>query len=190
MVDPEFSRLVSASDVNALRPGAIPFSQPLIDSIAESIRSECGWHIAGSRTETIKIDSNGSAVLRLPTLLMTGFTSAQCTETGEELTVHPETGWSEGGLLVLSERPFTPGGTWTSPTRNRRAFPIGFRAVTVTFTHGYETCPADLIRLIASTAQRRIISETLVGRAVTFDAAPDTFTDAGILAKYKLASRP
>ena len=183
--------MVDAENVNAILPPGVSVTQDTVDAIASSIQNECGWHIAPIKAETVTLDSDGGTVLQLPTLHMTGLTSVTLTETGEALPVSLETGWSEAGMLSLGPRSFIPGGHWASSRRSHKQFPAGFRAITVSFTHGYETCPAELIRFIAMTVnQRRIVSETLVGRAVTFQVTDDYFSNAAILNKYRLGPRP
>ena len=184
-------QMVSAVEVNALLPPGASLSQEAVDAVVAAIQAECGWHIAPSKTETIYVDSLGGPTLQLPTLHMTELISVVATETDEPLPISLETGWSEAGTLALGSRTFIPGGTWKSARRSWNDFPAGFRAVKVTFTHGYEKCPVELVRLIATASHRRILSETLVGRAVTFEAASElaSIGGAGILSKYTLGPR-
>lgn len=183
-------QLITATEVNALLPGGASVTQDQVDTIAEGIRLECGWHIAPVITETIKVDSDGTSVLRLPTRKMTGLTSVTDTATGEPILVNPETGWSAAGLLSLGDEGFIPGRSWSSSYRpGFGRFPAGFRAVTVTFSHGYEVCPSDILRYIVSASRSRIIAETLVGRSVTFSpGSSDIFAASTTLDKYRLAS--
>lgn len=179
--------LISAEAVNGLLPGGLSVTQAQVDAMASALRHECGWHIAPVVEETVILDSEGNATLRLPTGLMTALTSVTNTRTGEPIPVDLQTGWSKHGIITTSNSTFIPGRSWTSSVRpGSGGFPSGFRAVTVTFSHGYEECPLDLARYLTQTFRQRIISETLVGRSVTFDKVEDIFAGASILDKYRL----
>lgn len=110
-------------------------TQDDVDAAWEAIQSECGWHIAPLKTETITLDTNGSASLILPTLKVTNV--SQVLLHGVDVT--DQVSWSASGALRLG--------------RGHRAWPRAFRSVEVTFTHGYEEIPRVLLSLVRRHAQ-------------------------------------
>lgn len=151
-----------------------PFSETLVRSAGASLRNECGWHIAPEVTETVVVDSDGGTVLPLPSLRVVEVTSVRDV-TGEAPRIL--TGWrlSPAGLLYL-------GGGW----------PRGYSAVEVTLTHGYDTCPPELLGLIAERSQRRgnplVSSESIGGRSVTLRDPMASVSP--VLARYRLTGMP
>lgn len=161
--------LVLASDLAGF-PGA-PFSETVVASSAEAIRNEAGWHIAPSVTETITIDSNGGPILMLPTLYLTAVTEV-VDVSGDTPTVL--TGWRKSRAGMLSRQ---------------QGWPHGFESVEVTFTHGYDACPAELFPVIAERTQRKVQQESLGSRSVSY--ATDTGgVVSSVVARYKLPPRP
>lgn len=158
--------LVAAEDLNGFQGG--PFTQQQVDAAAAQVRTLCGWHIAPKITETVRVDSDGAHILLLPTMHITAV--EKVTDAGGvELTGWT---WSEKGMLAR------PGG-----------FPVGFGAVHVTMTHGYDTVPAELLPTIAGRTARRVAQESLGARSVTYDGSDVSHMDAA-LAAYKLRPRP
>lgn len=159
--------LVEAVDLSEFR-GA-PFTLAVVGAAAESVRDECGWHIAPSAMESVRV-RGGSRVVLLPSLHVTDVASVV---DGDGVAV---TGWDwfENGVLEL------PSGV----------FP---RVVSVTFTHGYASCPRALLPIVAERASAqaagRIKSEALAGRSVSLEGGYDPVT-APVLARYKLPTRP
>ncbi|QIG57678.1 head-tail adaptor [Arthrobacter phage Shoya] len=129
-----------------------PFTQPVVDSAGDSIRDECGWHIAPEVTAVMKFRGEGSVIL-LPTLKLVTVISV----TDREGNAVSDVDWFENGVL---ER---PGG-----------FP---RYVEVTFVHGYRVCPRSLLGIVAERAAARsagrIKSEALAGRSVSLEGGYD-----------------
>jgi hypothetical protein len=102
-----------------------------IAAVTDSIRGRCGWHIAPSVTDTITVDGTGTRVVALPSLHVTDVD--RVTERGASVDVE----WNTIGLLRHPHR-------WTSR----------WRAIEVTFTHGYAEVPADLVKVVAEAALR------------------------------------
>jgi hypothetical protein len=157
-VDP----LIQASDLADFR-GA-PFSQPVAEAAAESIRTECEWHIAPSEIATVKL-RGGGYVLLLPSMYVTDVSSVV----------------DNYGQAVAGCEWF-PNGTIECPS----GFPL---FVTVTFTHGYPACPPELLPVIAeraaSQASGRIKSEAAGGVSISMEGGYDPI-GSGVLAKYRL----
>lgn len=164
--------LADALDLEGF-PGG-PFTDSVVFAAAESVRSECGWHIAPQVTETITVDSPGGRVLLLPSLFVTEVTAVRDVTGDEPRTL---TGWriSRAGMLHLA-------GGW----------PEGFAAVEVDLTHGYESCPAELLAVIADRALRNakdstVVQESLGSRSVSYRDAP---LASPVLARYRLQGAP
>lgn len=158
--------LADASELAGFK-GA-PFSPPTVEGAADSIRSECGWHIAPVVT-TIKKMRGGGTVLILPTLNLREVLSIR-TFTGAELSGFY---WFDNGVV---ERP--------------QGFP---RFVEVEFSHGYETCPPALLGVIAERASSgsygRVKQESIGGRSVSMDSGYDSAGNAAVH-RYTLPGRP
>jgi hypothetical protein len=158
--------LIQAADLAGFR-GA-PFSDQVTEAAAESIRTQCEWHIAPSVEATVKIRASGN-VLLLPSLHVTAVASV-VDSTGNAVT---DWEWYPSGIIERAA-----------------AFPA---FVTVTFTHGYTSCPKELLPIIAeravSQASGRIKSEALAGRSVSLEGGYDP-AGSGVLAKYILNGRP
>lgn len=158
--------LIDSVDLAGFR-GA-PFSPAVVEAAAESLRSECGWHIAPVAEDTVRLRGGGS-ILLLPSLRVSGVASVV---DGEGVAV-TDWEWFESGVLERA------GG-----------FP---RVVVVTFTHGYDWCPRELLPVIAerasSQASGRIKSEALAGRSVSLEGGYDPITDR-LVSRYKVNGGP
>lgn len=158
--------LILASDLTGFR-GA-PFAAQVTEAAAESVRADCGWHIAPAITETLKIRTYGNVIL-LPSLHV-GSVASVTDNNGA-----PVTGWElfDGGILELSDGP--------------PAY------VNVTFTHGYASCPKELLPIIAERAlaqsSGRIKSEAAGGVSVSIESTYDP-TGSRVLSRYRLSGRP
>lgn len=157
--------LATVDDLAGL-PGG-PFSPEAVRAAGEIVRRMCGWHVAPSVTETILVDSPGGDVLWLPSRHVTDVATVR-DMTGSDPVDLTGWRWSEAGLL--SGR-----------------FPAGFRAVEVTLTHGYPSCPADLLPVVADRTRRRVMAESLGARSVTYGTESNHLLDS--LAGYRLGPR-
>lgn len=147
-----------------------PFSEMQAQAAGESVRADCGWHIAPSVTETVTLDCDGGRVLFLPTLHLTAVAEVRDL-TGSTPSVL--TGWrmSRAGMLSRAA-----------------GWPVGFGAVEVDFTHGYDQCPAELLPVIADRTRRRVAQESLGSRSVSY--VPESDSLAAAVARYRLPARP
>lgn len=155
--------LVTPAELATFRGG--PFGEAVTNAAAQSVRTECGWHIAPSTKQTIAVRTGGADAILLPSLHVTAVTS-----------VTDRNGTSVDGWDV-----------WSNGILER---PGGFPdAVQITFTHGFETCPKDLLGIIAERAVAqsagRVKSEALAGRSVQLEGGYDPTTDTTINA-YRL----
>lgn len=160
--------LVNPDDLDDF-PGA-PFSDSVVDAAVEAIRGVAGWHIGGEREETVTVDARGGSLLRLPSLLVTDVAEIR------DVTVTSDP-------VVLTD--------WRASMRGlvtRSCWPYGIAVVEADITHGYETCPADLLPIIAAycrnlPANERVTQESAgpFSKTVSTDSDPD-----GVLARYTI----
>lgn len=158
--------LVKATDLLGY-PGA-PYSTSLVRAAGGSIRSECGWHIAPTLTETIEVETDRSKLALLPSLRVVDVTRVVDAETGRELTdwrVSPNS-----GVLRCKS------GVWPE-------------VLTVDLIHGYPACPPELLPIIAERAQHLragiVSQENIGGRAIAY--RQDSYSHYhAVLARYQL----
>ena len=162
--------LVSNADLTGF-PGA-PFSEPVLRAAAESVRDECGWHIAPVVTETIEVEAVGNVAI-LPTLRIVTITEIRDARTGD-----PITGWHvDKRAGVVHGLPYC-------------------RRIEVDLEHGHESCPPALLPAIADRAKAittggYVRQESLGSRSVAYATGPDIGVGAADpLARYKLPPRP
>ena len=157
--------LADPAALAAFRGG--PFEAKNVEAAGGSVRAECGWHIAPSIEQTIALRTGGADEVLLPSLYVTEV-SAVTDRAGNTLG-----GWEAWSNGILSR----PGG-----------FPD---TVQVTFQHGYEKCPAELLPIIAERAagqaSGRIKSEALAGRSVQLEGgyAPEAQSS---IAAYRIGA--
>lgn len=158
--------LAAVTDLTGFNGG--PFVQPVVDSAGDSIRDECGWHIAPEVTAVMKFRGEGALVL-LPTLKLVTVISI----TDRDGQPVDGVDWYENGILERAS---------------------GFPSyVEVTFVHGYLVCPRSLLAVVAERASARsagrIKSEALAGRSVSLEGGYDPVSSR-MLNAYRLQGRP
>lgn len=159
--------LVGSGDLTGF-PGA-PFSDGVVAAAAGQVRAVCGWHLAPAVAETVALVTGGSAVALLPSLRVVSVQEVR-DEDGNVLT-----GWRfrPNGVLRL------PGG-WPD-------------VIEVDFTHGHESCPSELVAVVAEFARGikagGVKAESLAGRSVQLDTTPGGVS-AEVIARYSLPERP
>lgn len=104
-----------------------------VKAAAGRVRAECHWHIAPWHTQTWVMPVPADGIVDLDTLMLVSVESV--TVDGDPLGPD-DYDWSESGRLQLR-----------SGIRGR-----GMRSLSITATHGHETCPPDLVQLIAQLA--------------------------------------
>tara|TARA_R100001244_G_scaffold6385_3_gene7478 strand:+ start:440 stop:922 length:483 start_codon:yes stop_codon:yes gene_type:complete len=157
--------LVSNSEMAGF-PGA-PYAEAVLQAAGESIRDDCGWHIAPAVTETLEIQSTGPIVL-IPSLLVTTVTAVRDAETAELVE-----GWSLDKRAGVLSRNY---GWWP-------------KVVEVDLTHGHESCPAGLKPAIAERARAiaaggHVRQESLGSRSISITPLESA------AARYALPPRP
>lgn len=157
--------LVNSEDLAGF-PGTPALTDAVIEAAGESIRDECGWHIAPVLTETMDVLTSGRVAV-LDTLRVVDVSEVR-DQSGEVLT-----GWrvdKRAGVIHGLPR---------------------CRRVEVDLTHGYESCPAALKPVVIERARAihvggRVAQESLGSRSVSY--VPGGVDDP--LARYKLPPRP
>lgn len=119
-----------------------------VAAVADAIRGWCGWHIAPrAEDDVLVIDSNGGALLFLPTLAMDEPSSVVDAD-GVDIEGWS---WSAIGNLELCH------GRW---------WPQGFRAVTVTVSHGFASAPPAVLAVAAHMLRERADEVAAAGPAL------------------------
>lgn len=167
MASKDWPGLVEPSELIGF-PGA-PFPTNTVNAATAQIRRICGWHIAPSITETLVLDHDGSGVIHLPSLYVEDVVSVSDV-TGDRPRVLSGWRWSGAGMI-------------------EGRFPHGFRSVEVVLVHGYESCPDDLLPVVASRTQRRAMQESLGSRSVSYSVDGDRAVES-TLESYMLGPRP
>jgi hypothetical protein len=106
-----------------------------LDQAESVVRDHCGWHIAPSRTDTVRIYGAplGTPIL-LPSMYVTGIVSVTDQGTLVDPTLYD---FEQAGILRR-----TDGGCWAS----------GYGAIEVEFIHGYASVPPAVTRVVQSVA--------------------------------------
>lgn len=144
-----------------------------------AVRAYCGWHIAPSIMQTVTVDGPGGKLLMLPTLRLTDLTDVM--NSGQAVS-DPE--WSEAGMVR---------GSWTTK----------WRGITLTMTHGYDECPAEVLEVVkdmaaasgkanAGTEQAGPYSMTVPSASAASQAGAVGVSplQRTVLDRYKLPPRP
>jgi hypothetical protein len=111
------------------------------------VRAYCGWHIAPSRTETVRLRGDSRASIILPSLHVTDVASVTIGSVLADPTTYD---WGTNGVISMRYRgnDYDPQCHW------------GYAAVTVTYTHGYIDPPADVSGVVQAMAKRAMDSAT------------------------------
>jgi hypothetical protein len=166
-------------------PTADPTDTPLADlgpvsdddAIAYAsgmIRDYCGWRIFPSAELTMILDTRCGPMITVPTLRMTDLGEVVGTS---DLAVLDSVSWSEVGILFRAA-----------------GFPGGLRAVSVTFTSGYDEVPPAIeaaTRALASRLTRRTDIVQEVAGSVSMSYLPGAMTalERLVLDRYRIIGR-
>lgn len=154
-----------------------------VDSAAWSracaaVRAYCGWHVAPSVTESITLDGSGTQFLMLPSLRVTDITAI--TEDGSTADA-TQYQWSATGQLWRSW-------PWSG----------NFRSVVVDLTHGYDSCPEEILGVLeeaasrgtAGTAVSQVGQVRMGGVAGVPGAVSFLMEQKAVLDRYRIGNRP
>lgn len=150
-----------------------PFPPEAVESAVDSIREQCGWHIAPVREDTVDVYTVGRREFMLETLLALEVSEVR---DADNPNAEPFTGrlrvQRNGRVVALSGR---------LPEYAR-----------VTFTHGHEAFPGGLLPVVADRANAwsagRIRSESLASRSISVDAGVDPLTEP-MIARFRVGRR-
>ncbi|ROZ89008.1 hypothetical protein [Gordonia sp. OPL2] len=150
-----------------------------LEAVCDAIRNWCGWHVAPEVTETLTLDQIGHRVLTLPSLHVTEVAAVTDAD-GRAIT---DFEWRDIGQL-----------------KRRNGWPVGYRAVKVTLTHGFATVPPEIVSVAIHMLEERadaadhagnIKTAQLDGAAITYDSTAtalmrdlDTYSHA--IGRYRL----
>ncbi|ETD31522.1 hypothetical protein [Williamsia sp. D3] len=164
----DYDPLVTPDDL----PDGLTVEDSDLESACDDVRGACGWHIAPRKSETLVVDSDGGALLTLPSLLI-----------------------SEPTLITdKNDVPITDW-TWSEVGQLYRAcnWPSGFRAVKVTLAHGLQATPPSIIAVVADILRDRarassgvssIKSASLDGAAITYGDSDSAGIRRGLMGAY------
>lgn len=135
-----------------------------------AVRSWCGWHIAPSMDETLKVEGEGSRVILLPSLHLTDVTEVR-DESGTVVTNYK---WRENGIVR---------GSW----RNEELYAFDV-------THGFVEMPPELQAIIdqidaAGVGARSATAETSGPFSRSFgttDLESQPLSVRAVIARYKI----
>lgn len=119
-------------------PGA-PFEETILTAAGEWARSEAGWHIAPEITDTVTVRAHGGQWLAVPTLRLGEVQRIQRLDREEHTDI--------AGCVPLTDGTIFRYAGWP---------PVGL--LSVTMTHGYETCPPELLRELAQRCQSSAVN--------------------------------
>lgn len=108
----------------------------VLNQASAAIRQYCGWNITQETLTGAAVDGNGRQRLWLPTLRLTDV--AEVVLDGVTLTYDVHYTWTSDGMLY-----------------RQAGWPHSPRILSVTYTHGYETPPDDVVGVCLSIAARR-----------------------------------
>lgn len=141
-----------------IQPGAALNGQWWMKAAQGAVRRYCGWHVAPSISEILRVDSYGGRILHLPSKHVLEIDKIEVR--GIDWTDRVE--WSEAGTLQLRS------GRW----------PDAPGAVQVELTHGYEPDDVpEVAALILGVAKRArtqpgvIASQSVNGSSVSYQTA-------------------
>lgn len=160
-------------------PGS-PFTQAAVDAAVEYIRDQAGWHIAPIVTETLVVDARGGRHLQLPTKQLISITAIR-NITDYNGTSQVVTGWYPSATPQFKAGRITHGWSWP-----------WWGALEVDVVHGYESCPADLLPVVAYVASELRsghpvgqVSRSSVG-SVSMDYNQGSLASFSSLGKYSI----
>lgn len=171
--------LVSPSDLSGF-PGA-PFADGVVDAAVAELRKVAGWHVAPSIDETVAVDADYGRSVILPTLRLNAVAAVR-------------------NVTSLVDDPTDVTDYRTTPTLRFRAGivdrPCGWPCGVLEFdiTHGYDTCPAELLPIIAAAcrqigADSRNVQQQGAGPFSVTYREPSGDIDPAV-ARYALPPRP
>lgn len=161
-----------------------PFANSVVLAVGQSIRAAAGWRIAPQISETVIVESDGGQYLFLPTMWLSSVAEVRDVTDPDNPVVLD--GWSS----ALTPR-FRAG-----CLRRDRSWPCGDIAVDI--THGYASCPQDLLSAAAALAQDAKVNKATGGvrlGSLSINGTSDQVggegsTVAATIGRYRIPERP
>lgn len=156
----------------------------LLDAASGAIRTYCGWSISEEDVDEV-VDTDGSALLMLPTLLLTAVDEVVIDD--EELVLDEDYIWSAKGIVRRQPR--------------GRCWPEAYQSTAIAWTHGYDPVPAEIKAIVVGLAARfasapagGVVEEQVGQIRVRYGEgstviAPDIYERA-VLDRYRLPPGP
>lgn len=153
-----------------------PYSELDVAAAVAIVRGLCGWHISPVVTLTFELNSDGSAVMELPSYHIGEPTAVKAGRAPDAADIEGWT-WSRNGLLGL-------------PACGR---PQGLANIVVTAPSGLATVPSDLLSVVADIAKTRtamasrpigLKSRTVGGVSYTYADPMETSNGAASAGPY------
>lgn len=138
-----------------------PFVEEAIKAASRRIRNYCRWHVAPVIQHTVRIPLRPRQPLYLPTLHVVDVLALVVGGVAVDLDTIE---WDESGIIELSRSSFS-----TAAVR---------RTAQVTFAHGYDEVPEDIVDLTLMVASRALGSPLGVVREQTMSSSI-TWSQAG-----------
>jgi hypothetical protein len=156
-----FNDIVNPDALSHL-PGA-PFSDVEVDGAVADVRGAAGWHIAPVKTETVTLDvAHGEPRLRLPTRKLIAVSAIRDNDTS----------------AVISASTYRVSLALGQVKRRSSCWPSGFGRISVDITHGYISCPDDLLAVVAEAANLARRGQSL--RSIQIDDFQQSFGDTAV----------
>ena len=107
-------------------------TEPMVQAAVAAVRRYCRWHIAPSKSETLRCNVDGCTI-RVPSLHVTDVASVASADSGSAVS-----GWR-----------------WSAEGSISGSFPQGFRTVDVELTHGHDVADiGDVLAVVVSVCRR------------------------------------
>lgn len=166
----------TSADMAERSQGSVPADTPFLNTALKAastrIRNKCGWHVWPVVTDTYMVRELSGSQIWLPTTLMRSLSGLTVDGVAADLSL---VRWFPDGRVDVC---------WAGQAR-------------VTFTHGYDEAPDDLIALTLDLAlgdllSRGVVREQTLASSVTWARTSGRITleDEEILSAYKVGYVP
>ena len=125
--------MFTAADVTTFLGAPMPgLTEPMVQAAVAAVRRYCRWHIAPSKSETLRCNVDGCTI-RVSSLHVTDVASVASADSGSAVS-----GWR-----------------WSAEGSISGSFPQGFRTVDVELTHGHDVADiGDVLAVVVSVCRR------------------------------------
>lgn len=152
--------LVGETDLDDF-PGA-PYPLLIVQAAAESLRRDCGWHIAPEVEETLTVDGTDGRELILPTLRIVAITEIRDVTDPDNPVVLDD--WRVANVRGIVYR--------------RIGWPCEVGSIEVDLTHGYATCPPELFPEVATRCRAASSAVDSTIKSTQIDDFKESYTES------------